>query len=129
MQKLKDLGESIVSLEEQAMTKTCNFILSNVPPYPPPSPKSRYIRTGLLGRSITKRVETQKEIVRGKVGTNVIYAPWVISSVKLPDGRGGQAFMHRGRWWTLQEVVANSKPENFFINELKSLLIQKMESR
>lgn len=34
------------------------------------------------------------------------YSPWVISSEAVAEvGAGPQASIHKGRWWTLQEVV------------------------
>jgi hypothetical protein len=85
--------------------KAVIYALSKVPPYPPPPPMSTYRRTGGLGRSITGDVKQLGSQTVGVIGTDVISAPWVIGHKKLPDGRGPQAWMHKGRWWTLRDVV------------------------
>lgn len=40
----------------------------------------------------------------GVIGTNEVYAPWVISNKKIGE-RGPQANYHKGVWWILQEEV------------------------
>ncbi len=64
-----------------------------------------YRRTGQLGGSITTEVRPLggKSYV-GVIGTNKVYAPFVISTEAV-GGRGPQAQYHKGVWYTLQEVV------------------------
>jgi hypothetical protein len=79
-----------------------------IPPYPPKPPTSTYRRTGTLGRSLTTwhsrdanalaRVEEHMNSVVGYIGTRVVYAPYVIDRYR-------QAWMHRGRWYKLQDVI------------------------
>lgn len=78
---------------------------SMVPEYPPAPELSSYKRTGTLGKSINVRTDVRGMSVRGVIGTNVTvktdssgYAQYVI-------GREDQAWMHVGRWWTLEGVV------------------------
>ncbi len=52
-----------------------------------------YVRTGKLGQSWTWKVDATPSGLRGTVGTNLSYAPWVQSK---PD----QARIHRGNWLT-----------------------------
>lgn len=92
---------------KSGMHEAVLYVHSQVPPYPAPPIGSTYIRTGQLGRSITERVEELSQGVAGYIGTNTIYAPWVISSEAV-GGRGPQARVHQGRWWTLQGVVERS---------------------
>lgn len=47
--------------------------------YPPAPPRSRYRRTGTLGRRWTTRVEPGAESVTGRVGNNTVYGPLVQS--------------------------------------------------
>lgn len=96
---------------ERGIEKALLFAHGSLPGYPAPPPRSRYRRTGTLGKSITTRVEKTRDEVRGIIGTALRYAPWVISSRRIDDGRGPQAWMHRGRWWTLQEEIARRKSE------------------
>lgn len=48
--------------------------------YPPAPPRSRYRRTGTLGRRWTTRVTQESDGVRGTVGNNTVYGPLVQSS-------------------------------------------------
>jgi hypothetical protein len=94
------------------------YIHAHIPPYPPPRPGQKY-RRGLdprserLGQSYTTRVEQKKEgtefTTHGYLGTAVSYAPWVVSKTKVATG-GPQAWMHQGRWYTLQDVVEKAAP-------------------
>lgn len=118
---------------EPTMRAGVHYVHAQVPPYPPQTHKPypfvserqrRYVkaaiargeitvpyrRTGQLGRSITTRVDEIGGSVVGIIGTNVEYAPWVISSEPTPDGIGPQAKYHQGNWWTLQEVVEGAFP-------------------
>ena len=52
-----------------------------------------YVRTGKLGQSWTWRITTTGSGLRGQVGTNLKYAPWVQSSES-------QARIHQGNWLT-----------------------------
>jgi hypothetical protein len=78
------------------------YVHSQVPPYPAPPVNSRYRRTGTLGREIYDRVRSLGSSVVGVVGSPTVYAPYVI-------WRNTQAWMHRGRWWTLQDVLEKSR--------------------
>ncbi len=69
--------------------------------------KVPYKRTNKLAGSITTEVKkVSEESYLGMIGTNRVYAPWVISSRKIEDGRGPQAEYHKGVWYTLQDVVS-----------------------
>ena len=57
----------------------------------PVRPASSYVRTGTLGRRWTNKITTNRSGVRGVVGNNTEYAPWVQSG-------DFQAWMHRGYW-------------------------------
>jgi len=95
-----------------ATEKATAYAHSQVPPYPPKSPTSRYERTGTLGRSIATDVRELGSSFVGVIGTKVIYAPYVISDAALSDGRGPQTPVHkRNNWWTLQGVVRGAKDE------------------
>lgn len=87
--------------------------------YPPKPAKSKYTRTGTLGRTLgtseTGGTQGQPDIYtveqgggwsEASFGTHLGYAPYVIG-----DETTEQAWMHRGRWWTLPQTVAmRAKP-------------------
>ena len=94
---------------EATMKKALYHTQGSVPPYPPARPESSYIRTGTLGRSIglggradiyeVRRIGAGYEAV---LGTRLGYAPYVIGE--------NQAFMHKGRWWTIKTVAEKATP-------------------
>jgi hypothetical protein len=43
------------------------------------------------------------------IGTDVKYAPWVISEKKGKNQAGPQAWFHKERWYTLQGVVRDNQ--------------------
>lgn len=104
-------GTTITTALEPAMKKSVLYVLSTVPGYPPASTESRYRRTDTLGRSVTSmsavgalsRVEPMGGGFAGIIGTALDYASYVIDE-------SNQAWMHRGRWWTLQQTVRNAIP-------------------
>lgn len=97
--------EKIGSIKTELLETTdraIKYVHSQVPPYPSMRSGQRYVRTGTLGRSIGTEVRTMGASVVGTIGTNIVYAPWVISSEK-------QAWMHVGRWWTLQGIMRKAR--------------------
>lgn len=95
----------------RAMMEAIYYVHSTVPRYPQKPPESTYRRTGTLGRSINTEVRAVGTDMVAAIGTNVVYAPWVISSepVAGPPAAGPQAWVHVGRWWTLQRVVEDAR--------------------
>jgi hypothetical protein len=97
-------ASDVRSMMHTATAKAVTYVHSTVPPYPPEPPMSTYRRTGLLGRSIATDVRTIGAQSVGIIGTDTVYAPWVISD-RAVGNRGPQAKVHKGRWYTLQGVV------------------------
>jgi hypothetical protein len=64
-------------------------------PYPPERPGQKYRRTYRLQHSLGSYVRPLPSEVQGVLTAAVSYAKWVIN-------KGTQAWMHEGRWWTLQ---------------------------
>ncbi len=89
---------------QSVMNEAILYVHSTVPAYPAPPSGSHYRRTGTLGRSITTDVRPLGGDVVGVIGSNVIYAPYVIDANR-------QAHMHAGRWWTLQAVIKKALPQ------------------
>ena len=87
----------------RAMGRSLGRLQEGVKKYPQKKPESRYGRTMTLWHSLTNSQHGQAIYsvtrvhggVEGRWGTNVPYAPYVID-------KNRQAWMHKGRWWTLQ---------------------------
>lgn len=99
---------SFKSAFRTAMDRSVKYVHEEIPPYPAPPAGSTYTRTMQLDRSIGTEVRSVGSDFIGTIGTNLIYAPYVISTEKV-DARGPQAKVHRGRWWTLQGVLEKAK--------------------
>ena len=109
-----DQHDEVVRRElRRAMTRAVVGEVGRMPSYPPPPVGSTYRRTLQLGRSLTamvgqapnaaSTVEGQGDTIRGIVGTNVVYAPFVVGQ--------NQAKVHRGRWWRLEASVLSHKAQ------------------
>ena len=61
-----------------------------------------YVRTGTLGRRWTTNVAASLDGLVGTIGNNTDYGPFVQST-------GQQAQIHRGRWETIDKVLADNK--------------------
>lgn len=107
-----DQADELVRRElRRAMTRAVVGELGRMPAYPPEPPASTYTRTIKLGQSLTamvgraldaaSTVDGQGDTVRGVVGTNRVYAPFVIGQMQAP--------VHRGRWWRLEASVLSHK--------------------
>jgi hypothetical protein len=83
--------------------RTIQDVLAGMVQYPPERPGQRYVRTGRLGDSWTARAYGKYHITFKNAAP---YARYVIG-----DGKGeGQAWMHKGRWWTAVERIATQTP-------------------
>lgn len=71
--------------------------------YPPARPGSSYVRTGTLGRRWTTKVDRLANGVRGRVGNNTKYAPFVQS-------KQFQRPLFKGRWQTDEQVLQRNLP-------------------
>ena len=117
-------GKLLKSQLEQTTKEAALYVLGTVPPYPPEPIGSTYKRSGTLGRLITTDVRTVGADVVGIIGSPTPYSPWVISSEEVPAGTGPQSRVHKGRWYTLQSVVANAAEEvvKFFDKMIKNIV-------
>ena len=83
------------------------LIQADIKQYPAPPSDSTYKRTGTLGKSWTRKLERgwassgRMAIV---IGSNVKYAPYV-------QHADAQAWMHKGRWQTAQQVAKDKTQE------------------
>lgn len=82
--------------------------------------KVPYVRTGLLGRSITSAIsDLTGSSVTVRIGTAIKSAPLVIGNDEE------QAVYHRGTWWQLEKVMADNN--DAIISEGEQALNQGIE--
>lgn len=86
---------------QRAMLRSVHLLQNRMALYPSQRAGSTYVRTGTLGRRWTTAVETKGTTIRGRVGNNTSYGPFVQS-------KAFQASIHRGRWQTDQDVMDRS---------------------
>lgn len=121
--------DTLISTFDPAVTKLMDesmaYVWGKIPPYPEEPVGSQYRRrlSGGLGGSLSTEVKPLGSDIVGVLGSNIEYGPWVISTERFGD-RGPQAWMHQGRWWTLQDVVekAMSKVIEIFQRGIQALL-------
>lgn len=78
-------------------------------PYPAKRPGQKYVRTGQLANrwAVERRSQSQIVIVNRAQHKGRGYSRFVVG-----DSQGeGQAWFHRGRWWTGRSVVQDARPE------------------
>lgn len=106
----KELGRDFKPALRKLSKDVSLYVHSQIPSYPTARPTSTYRRTGTLGRTIyadTKETNN-KRYFQSIIGSNREYAPWTISEDKNRHGNGPQAWFHKRRWYTLQEVARKS---------------------
>jgi hypothetical protein len=108
----------------RATQKALIHVNSTIPKYPAKPSGSTYRRTGTMGRSFTTEVKQFFSEIVGVIGNPIEYAPWVISEVEVPGIGGPQADHHRGRWYTLQDVVRKARQAviDIYLEEIDNLL-------
>ncbi len=110
LRRFETIPAKVNSTMRSLMDKSMRVLWENVPPYPPKPEGSKYIRTGLLGKSIGASgdkptiysITGAGADIRGAFGTKLSYAKYVID----PDR---QAYMHKGRWWTTDTIKSNAE--------------------
>lgn len=82
-------------------------------PYPPKRPAQTYVRTGKLANSwaVQKRGLAKYDIVN-----RAPYAQYVVS-------KGNQAWMHKGRWWTVDQVLGQRSRRQALTKDLTRALV------
>ena len=93
---------NIVPILRPPMVRSVARLISDLASYPPAPPTSRYRRTGTLGRRWTSETRVTSDSLRGEIGNNTSYGPFVQSSED-------QAHMHVGRWQTDQQVADDNE--------------------
>lgn len=97
-------GVKGVRWARRPIEQSLKVLEATVKTYPPAIPGSRYVRTTTLGkRWLTAPVTVTSDTVRGRIGNNTEYAPFVQAS-------RFQARVHRGRWVTDVRAVEINMP-------------------
>lgn len=104
--KINRIERGKVTALRDAAKQTSSYLLREIPPPPPPLPS--YRRTGKLEKSFKGKVTPVSRGYTVSISNPTTYAPWVISDSRI-GGAGPQAWMHRGRWYTIQQVLRKSK--------------------
>ncbi len=83
-------------------------------PYPPERPGQKYKRTYKLQRGWRASPTPEGAKIENVSG----YATFVVGD---PDG-GGQAWMHKGRWWIAEGIIRNERDY-----KLKPMLLKELD--
>lgn len=110
-QGLEDLGAEIPQIGRRRIRTFIDRVYRRVSPYPPERPGQRYRRTGnLFSHWQIVALPDGYQIANTAMRKGKAYPQYVIG-----DARGGsQAWMHKGRWEVLRDVVedeAQSLPD------------------
>lgn len=73
-------------------------------PYPPKRPNQRYVRTGRLANSWGVR---KAGPARYEIHNSASYSHYVVGNHMGKE----QAWMHKGRWWLVRNLVQDRAPE------------------
>lgn len=102
IKKMQRIGYSLSTGLRKPMDDSKAYIDKMIPPYPPPPPNSTYTRTGELGNQMISEVRPLGSSVVMYLGSKVPYSPLVIKEKT-------QARIHRGRWWTIEQVLEKAR--------------------
>lgn len=105
VRKVNGLESGIEPALRDSADRAEKYLLNAIPPPPPPT--QRYTRTGLLENSFMGKVTPVSRGYAVTISNPTAYAPWVISDNRIA-GIGPQTSIHRGRWYTLQQVLKKS---------------------
>ena len=114
--KLAQWPEKVNGVMQTLMQASLMALWEHEPGYPPKPDGSTYDRTGTLGRTLgieeggghagqpdIFEVKPSGGFVEGHFGTRLGYAIYVIGQ--------RQAWMHRGRWWTILDIATSAADE------------------
>lgn len=108
---LEQMPEAIGSETEQAIDRALMLAQGKLAVYPPAIPFSRYRRTGLLGQLWAGATHRIRRVTMGSrlfVEGSIQNARPGIERVQNEDD---QAWVHQGRWRTVQQILADMQPE------------------
>jgi len=116
----KPLDAELVTVLEPGVNMALDLLMERVTRYPPPRPGSSYVRGGPgsqdLGHQWTTKVATGSDWIEGEIDNKVSYGPYVQDSEL-------QAWMHQGRWDTIQGIT---EQETAHIEAIFLVLLEKL---
>lgn len=98
--KLADGGLDIVQGASNSHFKAQRGVLKSTP-YAPKLPNQQYVRTGRLANSWSYKLVSAAEWF---IYNSAPYSAWVV-------GKGYQADIHKGRWWTALDILQENMPK------------------
>ena len=107
--QLKAVTDKLGSIEDfqkwatPAMNQSLALLQDDIADYPPKPSHSTYRRTGTLGRRWTTAIQKLGSGIRGRLGNNTAYAPWVQSATQQVS------FHKRTGWKTDEQVTDNNR--------------------
>jgi len=105
MNRLNGMSSGTKTALKGASADTARYLKSQVPPPPPPT--ENYVRTQKLEKNFKGSVTPVSNGYAVSLSNPTSYAPWVISDSRV-GGLGPQTWIHRGRWYTIQQVLRKS---------------------
>lgn len=102
--------KSVMNRElRKTMDLSLNIIHESIPAYPPKKPTTKYIRTGILGKSLgvnqggspsgkpdIRRITGSGNYIQGEFGSRLYYAPYVIGEKQARQNK---------HWWIFARDV------------------------
>lgn len=102
-QKLRRVKGEIPLEVQQELKAAGQTVYFQLREYPPPRPGQQYVRTYTYRNSISTEIETADDVVFLNVKQGAPYSKYIRGG----QGREYGAWMHRGRWVQLKDIVAN----------------------
>jgi len=100
---MKKLGKgTAVSMLRKPMRDGLALLKKDRKVYAPERPNQTYARTGRLGKNVRGETQTTQNGLVGRIKNETPYKPYVH---QRPD----QAWMHRGRWLTDDDIVTRNQ--------------------
>ncbi len=138
LRALNRASSEIVGMLRAPTQRSLAVLHSGMASYPPPRTGQRYVRgrgptnaagevtrltSQQLGKRWTERITTSSTAIRGELGNNVTYGPYVQDSEE-------QAWMHAGRWSTNEQVAEENTGaiQGFFTDAIQDY-IASLEAR
>jgi hypothetical protein len=97
----KEFPDGLMAEMEKRLAQALHLLAGHAAVYPQQPAGSRYARTRTLGRLWTTahpQITVRGHVIDARIGNATPYGPYV----QDPEG---QAWMHRGRWQTTDDVV------------------------
>lgn len=132
LRQLRRAESEVINMLRAPLQRSLSVLHADMASYPPTRAGQRYIRgrgptnaasevtrltSQQLGKRWTERTTTGPGMIRGELGNNVTYGPYVQDSEQ-------QAWMHRGRWQTNEDVAEENsgRIQGFFSDAIRDFI-------